>query len=148
MEWNSAQEIFWQGLACSSLPHRDERDYPRSQGFFREMNVNSQGCPVCERTDAVQTPTAQAIDIIRCQVCGPFPIQAELPAAGWHGKQQEDWQQLREGLRAYLRATKAERELVWWKTSRATWIELYTISFKNWRHFARKGQTARAPRPS
>jgi hypothetical protein len=111
------------------------------------MNAQTHGCPVCERADAARTPTAHPIAIVHCPACGPFPIQAELLAYGWHGQQRKDWERLREGLRAYLQATKAEREQALQKTAQDTWIELYTISVKNWQHFARKGQKVRGPRP-
>jgi hypothetical protein len=68
-----------------------------------------------------------------------------LPTSGWHRRQKEEWEQLREGLRIYLQATKAEREQVWQRTTQNSWREIYLISFQTWRIFAKTGLRMGAP---
>jgi len=112
----------------------------------RAHEIRWEGCPVCGWAEVSPPPTAQSTYIIDCLACGRFPLQAELLTSGWHRRQKEDWEQLSEGLRIYLHATKAERERAWQKIPQDSWIEIYIISFQTWRIFAKKGLRISAPR--
>ena len=77
------------------------------------MNTNTQGCPVCQRSDAARTLTTRPVYIVHCQACGPFPIQAELPSSGRHTRIS------RPPLPLTRTTCSSSREIIWASVSRS-----------------------------